>query len=76
MNGSNEINHPVLKVFSVWLTTALATTWQIFVGIPWDTLAQFAAFLYSCLLLYEWLVKKLTRKIQKDFEESTQRGPI
>lgn len=56
-----DVNHPGLKVTTAWLTTLLASTWQSFHGIPWDKLAQFAAFVYSCVLIYEWVSKKIQK---------------
>lgn len=56
-----EVRFPVLKVISVWLTIWLATLWQSFSEVPWEILAQFAAFLYSAVLLMEWAIKKVRR---------------
>ena len=56
-----EVRFPVLKVISVWLTIWLTTLWQSFSEVPWETLSQFAAFLYSVALLMEWTIKKIRR---------------
>ena len=56
-----EVRFPVLKVISVWLTIWLTTMWQSFSEVPWEILAQFAAFLYSAVLLLEWAIKKVRR---------------
>lgn len=56
-----EVRFPVLKVISVWLTVWLTTLWQSFSEVPWEILAQFAAFLYSVVLLMEWTIKKVRR---------------
>lgn len=56
-----EVRFPVLKVISVWFTIWLTTLWQSFSEVPWEILAQFAAFLYSGVLLVEWMIKKVRR---------------
>ncbi len=56
-----EVRFPVLKVISVWFTIWLTTLWQSFSEVPWEILAQFAAFLYSVVLLLEWAIKKVRR---------------
>ena len=56
-----EVRFPVLKVISVWFTIWLTTLWQSFSDVPWEILAQFAAFLYSVVLLVEWMIKKVRR---------------
>lgn len=56
-----EVRFPVLKVISVWFTIWLTTLWQSFSEVPWEILAQFAAFLYSAVLLVEWMIKKVRR---------------
>lgn len=56
-----EVRFPVLKVISVWLTIWLTTLWQSFSEVPWEILAQFTAFLYSAVLLVEWMIKKVRR---------------
>lgn len=56
-----EVRFPVLKVISVWFTVWLTTLWQSFSEVPWEILAQFAAFLYSVVLLVEWMIKKVRR---------------
>ena len=50
-----------MKVASAWLLTLVASVWQNFVSLPWGALAQFAAFLYSCSLIYEWLREKFKK---------------
>jgi hypothetical protein len=57
-----DIKLPFVKVVSAWLTAVAASTWQTFSELPWDVLAQFAAFVYSCALIYEWLHKKFMRR--------------
>lgn len=56
-----EVRFPALKVISVWFTIWLTTLWQSFSEVPWEILAQFAAFLYSVVLLVEWMIKKVRR---------------
>lgn len=49
---SEDINMPVAKVISLWA----------FIGITsWTEAAAFAGFLYSGLLIGEWLWKKAVR---------------
>lgn len=61
MMNDLEVRFPVLKVISVWLTIWLTTLWQSFSEVPWEILAQFTAFLYSAVLLVEWMIKKVRR---------------
>lgn len=58
---NNEIRLPFVKALTAWLMAILASVWQTFSAIPWDVLAQFAAFSYSCVLLGEWLWKRYKR---------------
>lgn len=58
---NQDITYPGIKVTTAWLTTLLASTWQTFSGMPWDKLAQFAAFIYSLVLIYEWISKKIQK---------------
>lgn len=63
----STVKAPLFKVISAWILTWLASVWQVFSAIPWDMLAQFIAFVYSCALLYEWIHKKLKkRKVSSD----------
>ncbi|MFV0408918.1 MAG: hypothetical protein ACK5LJ_04220 [Paracoccus sp. (in: a-proteobacteria)] len=76
MTDSN-VKLPVLKVMSAWLATFLAGTWNVFASVPWEILAQFAAFLYTLALLVEWISKKLrNKKLRGDFHKNTDHGTI
>lgn len=56
-----DIKLPMLKFASAWITVVLASAWHTFSVIPWDKLAQFAAFVYSCALIWEWVRKQLAK---------------
>ena len=60
--NDTDIKLPMVKLISAWLTALLASAWQTFSVIPWDKLAQFAAFVYSCALLWEWLRKQIIKR--------------
>lgn len=62
----DEIKLPFVKAITAWLMAILASLWQTFSEIPWDLLAQFAAFSYSCVLLGEWALKKWKKRKEKD----------
>ena len=59
MKDHQEITHPGIKVTTAWLTAILTSGWQTFSTIPWDKLAQFAAFLYTIVLIIEWIRKRI-----------------
>lgn len=50
-----EIKVPMLKAISAWCAALITSAWQTWNVIPWDRLAQFAAFLYSLALLWEYV---------------------
>ena len=54
----SSVQHQWLKMISAWLTVFVSSTWQSFTEVPWEILAQFAAFIYSCALILEWVVKR------------------
>jgi len=54
MMENNDIPMPVAKVVSLWA----------FIGVTsWADAAAFAAFVYSMILIGEWLWKKIFRRI-------------
>lgn len=59
-----EIKIPVLKAISAWLIAIATSMWHTFSQVPWDKLAQFAAFLYSLCLIYEYLRKRFRKSAQ------------
>lgn len=59
---TTEISRPILKVVTVWTAAMLTSLWHTFTVIPWDKCAQFAAFVYSLCLIYEWIKKKADKK--------------
>lgn len=51
MDQSTEVSYSMTKLLSVW---------ALYVGITsWQEAAAFAAFVYTLLLILEWLYKKL-----------------
>ena len=54
----SSVKHPGLKMISAWLSVYLSYMWQSFTEVPWEILAQFAAFIYSCALILEWVIKR------------------
>lgn len=73
-DGPDGIRSPALKLISAWVA-ALGSSWDtaatLFVRVPWDKWAQFAAFLYSCCLLWEYLQKK-RKKPSKGTDDVTE----
>lgn len=65
-----EIQAPIFKVVSAWIVALLADPmlffWHAFNETPWDKLAQFAAFVYSLCLIYEYLRKKFRNGTKQD----------
>ena len=55
---TTEISRPILKAVTAWIFAMLTSLWHSFSTIPWDKFAQFAAFVYSLCLIYEYLKKK------------------
>ena len=53
-----DVKMPVIKCISVWITVFLSSFWQVFAATPWEILAQFLAFVYSMILVCEWIYKK------------------
>ena len=57
-----EVKFPMIKAITAWiaalLSSFLSPAWETFTSISWDKLAQFAAFVYSLCLIYEWAKKK------------------
>lgn len=63
MNPETEIQFKGLKITTVWgavlSTKILSDMWIAFYSVPWDKLAQFAAFIYTVFLATEFIVKKI-----------------
>lgn len=59
---TTEISRPLFKAISAWAAVMLTSMWHTFTIIPWDKFAQFAAFVYSLCLLYEYIKKKADKK--------------
>ena len=55
--NSDTVSHPIMKAISAWLLFGVAHAVDIM-----QFLAAFAAFVYSCLLIYEWSHKRNKRK--------------
>lgn len=66
LDTPDDVRAPILKLTSAWgftLLTSMFETWREF---PWDKAAQFMAFIYSALIVYEWISKKYrkTREVR------------
>ena len=57
--NDTDVKAPTFKLITAWLVALWSSTIDIFASIPWDKLAQFAAFVYSCLLIYEYIRKRI-----------------
>lgn len=57
--SDTDVKAPMFKLITAWLIAIWSSTIDIFASIPWDKLAQFAAFVYSCLLIYEYIRKRI-----------------
>jgi hypothetical protein len=66
MNDS-EISMPAAKVVSLWAVIGITS---------WTQAAAFAGFVYSCLLIGEWIWKKAGRPFaeRRGWVSSRQRG--
>lgn len=61
MDFDTDVKAPMLKAITAWIAVAFTTLWTHFTTLPWDKFAQFAAFLYSCCLIWEFLRKKIKK---------------
>lgn len=63
-----EVKFPVVKVISAWVAALTTSTmnyaWDTFMNIPWDKLAQFAAFVYTIMLILEFIKKKIRKEVK------------
>ena len=57
--NDTDVKAPIFKLITAWVMALWSSTVDIFASIPWDKLAQFAAFVYSCLLIYEYIRKRI-----------------
>ncbi len=53
---SDTVNHGLAKLMSVFLMVGI-TSWQEAAGV--------AGFIYSCILIGEWLIKKFKKRERK-----------
>lgn len=60
-----ELRAPVLKVISAWFVSLYTSTWQAWLHVPWDKLAQFAAFIYTICLICEFVRKRRLKERRK-----------
>lgn len=63
----------MLKAILAWtlalLTDSTSFVWDVFVSMPWDKLAQFAAFVYSVKLILAERKKRIAKKEKQDGAE-------
>lgn len=52
MHDDTTVSWPIAKIISVWAAIGVSS---------WTEAAAFVAFLYSCILIAEWLWKKLRK---------------
>ena len=62
VSSNEEIRAPFFKAVSAWVVAMLSSLWVSFTMVHWDKLAQFAAFIYTCSLIFEYLYKKFKKK--------------
>lgn len=70
MLHEEDIKMPIIKAVSAWLLAVITSLWQTFSTIPWDKLAQFAAFVYSICLIYEYVRKKVIPEQEEKLDGS------
>lgn len=65
---NNDIQMPVTKVVSLWALIGVTT---------WTEAAAFAGFVYSMILIGEWVWKKILRRIaeRRGWVKKRRRGP-
>lgn len=56
MNSDTTISHPIAKAVSLWALVGISS---------WTEAAAFAGFVYSMLLITEWVWKKVLRGIAR-----------
>jgi hypothetical protein len=64
---NNDIQMPVTKVVSLWAVIGVTS---------WTEAAAFAGFVYSMILIGEWLWKKIVRKIAEQRGWVKKRRPM
>lgn len=62
----SEIKTPMFKAITAWAAALGTSTWQIWYQLPWDRFAQFAAFIYSLCLIWEYACKKRLKERRKE----------
>lgn len=69
-HNTAEVQAPVWKAVSLWVIAVLTDStmffWETFNSIPWDKFAQFAAFIYSLCLIYEYVRKRIRNGTKQD----------
>lgn len=75
-NIDHETRTAVAKGIIAWiaalLTDSMSFIWNIFSSTPWDKLAQFAAFIYSVCLIYQYLAKQRRQVAIMEAEDDTK----
>jgi hypothetical protein len=65
-----EMRAPVLKATLAWalalITDSASFLWHTLSWVHWDKLAQFAAFVYSVHLIWEFHEKRKAKKKEKE----------
>lgn len=61
MPTDTDVKAPVIKAIIAWIAAIVTSAMEVFSTIPWDKLAQFAAFIYSCILIWDHLRKKFRK---------------
>lgn len=74
-NVDSEMRASVIKGILAWtaalLTDSVSFLWHVFSNVHWDKFAQFAAFIYSICLIYEYLAKQ-RRALKEDTKNGTE----
>lgn len=70
MNLDTDVKAPMLKAITAWLAVLFTSLWDQFTTLPWDKFAQFAAFVYSCCLIWEFLRKKTKKEKPNGTEQN------
>lgn len=62
MDDLGGVRHQVIKVITAWIATVSVTMWDLVTTTAWENLAQFIVFVYTLILLIEWIVKFVQRR--------------
>lgn len=71
MEHNEDYKVATMKAVIAWIAAIGSSLWQTWSSVPWDKFAQFAAFIYSVLLIIDYIRKRL-QVLAEDVEHDTE----